>query len=327
MFINDQPIGLFGFVEKFKNPWLRNEFNNGKKDDYVQGNLYQGIFMDAWTALAGKSSDLSYYGSDDVGPYTKGQYKISEDPSEGEPSWVPLVNLTRFIAEAPSTEPDAVETWKKHFDMDSVLRSMALEVVLGLGDAYVTLADNYYLYQEGGPQSERFIYLGSDFDLSFGSTQLVNLRDLETGDYKRFPGATDRPLLKQALRVPEFQSQFEQIIKDLVKKLVNLSVMNQTIEDTVAMIQEDVAWDMTLPRMGRLSFKYMDEALLGSTLGFMRGYPIDHHTIRDYKKRAKADIPFMTAVNGPTGYDSLAGVREFISIKAKAVAAFYGPSF
>lgn len=38
VYINDQAIGLFGLGEVFKNPWPKNEFNNGKK--YNQGALY-----------------------------------------------------------------------------------------------------------------------------------------------------------------------------------------------------------------------------------------------------------------------------------------------
>lgn len=120
MYLNNQPLGLFGFIEKFKNPWLRNEFNDGKKG-YQQGTLYQskskaggplGLF-------SGNLSDLSYYGDQEQSYLF--QYKTAEDPSSKEkPNFSALIQLTNFLDNASSTTKK--EAWEAHFDMESVMR-------------------------------------------------------------------------------------------------------------------------------------------------------------------------------------------------------------
>lgn len=119
VFINNEAAGLFGIIENYKNPWAKNEFANGDDDypGYSRGNLYQGHLGEPPKTF----SDLSYLG-DNVTAYDAGQYKIKEDPSEGKPDYAPLMDLTRFIAHAPTNTSNAVEEWNKHFDMESVLR-------------------------------------------------------------------------------------------------------------------------------------------------------------------------------------------------------------
>ncbi|KAI8137003.1 coth protein-domain-containing protein [Fennellomyces sp. T-0311] len=325
LYVNNEPLGLFGFIENFKNPWLRNEFADGNKD-YDQGNLYQGKFTNfKSTILGNRVSDLDYEGEEEW-KYNLGQYKIKEDPSVGAPSYKPLIALTKFIKEAPTTGIEAVNEWNKHFDMESVLRGMALEMVMGFGDGYLAMSDNYYVYQEGA-NSTRFTFLLSDIDLSLGSTSLVKLSDLTDGDWRKFPGGIiKRPLMAKVLAVPEFEQRFNDLIKHYGDRLVNPDVLDRTIDDIVAMIKEDVAWDKTCKRMSKLSvISNVDLATVAKAFGFMKGYAVDDKTVRDYRKRAKEnDISLETAVNGSTGHISLAGVKEFIANKHRSVASFYG---
>lgn len=118
VFINDEIAGFFGIIENFQNPWLRNEFANGDRD-YEQGILYQGLFMGNFVVQQSPISDLSYYG-DNMTEYELGQYKIKQDPSSGPSDFRRLMELTKFLSEAPTDDPDA---WKTHFDMESVLRA------------------------------------------------------------------------------------------------------------------------------------------------------------------------------------------------------------
>lgn len=118
LYINDQAIGLFGLIEKFKDPWLRNEFASGDKD-YKQGTLYQGKYTNVKAELLGdRVSDLSYYG-DNPWAYKLGEYKIAEDPSSGESNYNALIELTKFLASAPAT----VDAWETRWDMESVIRA------------------------------------------------------------------------------------------------------------------------------------------------------------------------------------------------------------
>lgn len=225
---------------------MRNEFASGDKD-YKQGTLYQGKYTNVKAELLGdRVSDLSYYG-DNPWAYKLGEYKIAEDPSSGESNYNALIELTKFLASAPAT----VDAWETHWDMESVLRAMALEMLMGFADGYLTVADNFFVYQTA-PNSPKFVFILWDIDLILGSTALVKLSQMETGDWREFASTlTKRPLMN-FLKVPEYANRFDELIHELNDKLLNLDVLGQFIDDTAAMIQQDVAWDQSCPRVSHI---------------------------------------------------------------------------
>ncbi|KAG0177313.1 hypothetical protein DFQ28_006095 [Apophysomyces sp. BC1034] len=101
VFFNDRPMGLFGFLESYKNPWLKNEFAGGKKFD--QGILYQGMSA---SAKFKSRSDLGYRGDNETA-YADGAYNIKEEPKEGPGGYKILMDFTRFLKDAPVEGPDA----------------------------------------------------------------------------------------------------------------------------------------------------------------------------------------------------------------------------
>ncbi|KAI8146999.1 coth protein-domain-containing protein [Fennellomyces sp. T-0311] len=317
VFINDQAVGLFGLVEKFQGPWLKNEFAYGD-NDYQQGNLYLGMATDNTSKPFDRPSDLSYYG-DNVTLYADGQYKIKEDPSDMDPSLVPLINLTKFIANSPTDADVAFEEWNQHFNMNSVLRSLALEVNMGFSDGYLAAAENYYLYQDG-LNSNRFIFIPSDVDWSLGST-MAKLADMLTGNYSTFPGLHLRPLVNQLLRIPVFKQEFEELLQLFARELVNPDVVNPFIDSLVAQISSDVEWDHTLPRLSKFDLNSNLNGPNPIIDDRIYKYPFDKDTMKDVESHGP--IPFMTAINGNTGSISCTGVKEFIANSSRAILAFY----
>ncbi|GAA5801788.1 hypothetical protein HPULCUR_007241 [Helicostylum pulchrum] len=327
VFMNNKELGLFGIIEPFQNPWLANTFNNGDTD-YNNGYLYQGVFQTAASAAQNQTSDLSYINN--VSAYGLGQYKIKEEAKKGSKvNWQPLMDLTKFIATAPTNTSDAVSQWNQHLDMDSVLRSMALEVLLGYSDGYSTMVDNYYVYQN--LQTNKFFWIPSDMDLTLGST-MFNISDMWSGDYKTFPGFEKRPLTTQMLKVPQFQQTYNELLVNLTNALINPAKTNDFINDITGMITEDVAWDKTLPRVGSDIMSSLMSGLdngndtssvLKDIVGEGMPSGIDLATAENFGKRINASISFLTAVNGPTGYISLSGVKEWFTTIHQNVTKFY----
>lgn len=196
---------------------------------------------------------------------------------------------------------------------------MTMEVLIGFSDGYMSTADNYYLYQEH-PGSERFIYMPSDLDLTFGST-LIKLSDMLSGDYRTYPGLMMRPLTTKFLQVPAFKERFEYLIRTVSRQLVNLDVMGRTMDETVAMITQDVEWDMSLPKLGRFDYSQLFNDT--SSDEFSVPPPVDNATVQDLFARSMNPVSFMQAVNGPTGHISLAGVKEFIAKGSRAIEVHY----
>ncbi|GAA5806351.1 hypothetical protein HPULCUR_011884 [Helicostylum pulchrum] len=328
VFLNNQELGLFGIIETFKNPWLANSFAKGDKK-YKNGYLYQGKFQTAASSEAGHISDLSYH--ENITAYADGQYKVKvEADGEEKENYEPLMEFTKFIDTAPTTSgEDSVKAWKKKFDTDSFLRSMALEFLLGYADGYTTMADNYYLYQN--LETDTFFYIPSDMDLTFGST-MFKLDDMWSGNYSTYPGMGTRPLMNKMMQVSEFKQTYEELLLDLTQKIVNPEVMNHRIDQITQMIEQDVAWDRQLPRVGKDIMGEMGSAesapsssmedIMGQ-LGNTLPPNMDMNVMADFGKRMGADIPFQVAVDGPTGFQSLSGVKEWVQNQSNAILKFY----
>ncbi|KAG0177314.1 hypothetical protein DFQ29_004984 [Apophysomyces sp. BC1021] len=195
---------------------------------------------------------------------------------------------------------------------------MALEVLLGFSDGYIANVNNYYVYDS--PKDEKIIYLPSDVDVGLGST-MVKLSDMWSGNYHQYPGfSLKRPLLN-FIKVPEFKTQFEQLLVKLSKELINPAIINQHIDDLANMIREDVAWDKTLLRANKNPPKpgepggrpKIDRSLLPP--------PLDWRTYLSMITRG--NISFETAVNGSNISISLAGVKEWFERQTQATLVYF----
>ncbi|KAI8085492.1 coth protein-domain-containing protein [Thamnidium elegans] len=328
VFLNNQELGLFGIIETFKNPWLANSFAKGDKK-YKNGYLYQGKFQTAASSAMGHISDLSYH--DNITAYADGQYKVKvEADGEEKENYKPLMEFTKFIDTAPTTSgEDSVKAWKKKFDTDSFLRSMALEFLLGYADGYTTMADNYYLYQN--LETDTFFYIPSDMDLTFGST-MFKLDDMWSGNYSTYPGMGTRPLMNKMMQVSEFKQTYEGLLLNLTQQIVNPKVMNRRIDQITQLIEQDVAWDSQLPRVGKDIMGEMGSAESAPTssmedimsqLGNTLPPNMDMNVMADFAKRIGANVPFQVAVDGPTGFQSLSGVKEWVQNQSNAILKFY----
>lgn len=121
VYVNGQPAGLFSLIEPFKKSWLRNEFANGD-EDYVQGGMFEAAFSPFNYVKYGQLPDLSYVGDNETA-YANAPYSIEVDPGKGDPTFKPLVNLTRFLnIETPLEGKDVIPSWDRHLDVDSFLR-------------------------------------------------------------------------------------------------------------------------------------------------------------------------------------------------------------
>ncbi|KAG1137492.1 hypothetical protein G6F37_011205 [Rhizopus arrhizus] len=316
VFMNDQELGLFGIVDAFNDPWLSNVFADGDSS-YKHGYLYQAKLSGA----NNHTSDLSYY--ENITAYADGQYKIREEATGGEKvNYKPLMDLTKFIAEAPTNGSDAVNEWNKKFNMDSVIRSMAIEILGGYGDGYIAASNNFYLYQN--LSSDQYTYIAADLDLCLGNT-VKNISNMLSGDYSTFPGWDNKPLINQMMRVPEFNQKFKQTLQDLNTKLFNNNATNSRIDDLAIMLKEDVEWDQKLIK--DLYKKFLESFGISQPSDIFTSpqfAPILKDPAQlDMAKRMFDGVPFNTAINGPTGHITLSGIKEWFRVIHQNTANFF----
>lgn len=331
LFLNNQEIGLFGLIDTFKDPWLANIFANGDSK-YKNGDLFQGLFGTPESMALNLTSDLSYYTN--LTLYEQGQYKIKQEAyGSKKDDYKPLQKFTKFIKEAPTNSSDAVEKWQKKLDTDSFLRSMALEVLLGYADGYLTMADNFYVYDN--PETEQFFYISSDMDLTQGST-IFNLDQMWSGNYSTFPNIYSRPLMSKILQVPEFKQQYDDLLVNITQQLTNPVVLNDRINKLVEMLEEDIKWDSSLPRVANNLLSQMGASLnngnsgvdsaAAAVIGNQMPPGMDINVLSDFGERLNSTVPLQEAVNGPTGHASLSGVKEWYQKISENILDFYNAS-
>lgn len=118
LFINNRPIGLYGLIETFQDPWAASQFAGGDKD-YKSGYLYQGVTA-AENQTVPAISNLEYYSN--LSWYNAGEYKIKAGPSrKKEEDYIPLQSFTKFIEDADNET--SVEEWDKKLDTEGFIRS------------------------------------------------------------------------------------------------------------------------------------------------------------------------------------------------------------
>ena len=116
--MNNKPVGLYGLIETFQDPWPANEFANGDKS-YASGYLYQALTI-APNQTVPALSDLEYFPN--LTYYSGGEYKIKAGPSKtADQDFLDLQEFTKFISEA--SDNTTLEEWNTHLDVDGFMRA------------------------------------------------------------------------------------------------------------------------------------------------------------------------------------------------------------
>jgi spore coat protein CotH len=352
IYMNDEPLGLFGLAENMKNPWIRNEFADGDKD-FNQGALYVADVsgkqvgfpeagMDEPKGQGNKSkethqggpglksggADLSYLGNN-VSLYSEGgYYSIKEDPSEGEANFTRIMDLTKFISEASNTTTNdsVVPLWEEKIDTDSFLRGIAMEILTSNSDGYFTMANNYVLYDD--IENERLIFSGSDFDLTMGDG-MFNMTSLSAGNYSEFPGFDIRPLPKM-LNVPTFKKEFDNLLINITQGLIAPDVLTPRIDQLTQMLTSDVEWDRSCVRKG----PGMNQSSFGGQNNSQPEQSGSSNSTTTPKTggmdpgmsgpmSSVDNIPFVDAVNGPVNDSNTFALKEWIELRNQNILNFY----
>ncbi|CEG79551.1 hypothetical protein RMATCC62417_14002 [Rhizopus microsporus] len=228
--------------------------------------------------------------------------------------------------------------------MDSVIRSMALEILNAYSDGYIYNANNYYIYQD--PSSKKYIYIPSDLDLTFNIGSSGGL-SLISGNYSAFPHIYDRPLTNKMLQVPEFKQQFGDMLINVTKQLMNPTATNDHINSLADMLQEDVAWDAVVPRLGTgftNGLKFLNITIVNgrvpqdldveSLVRKMASSPMfSQIPLSSNPAALKGSVDLMTyilkglplsqAVNGPSNNSAFMAVKEFIYTMNQNISKLY----
>jgi spore coat protein CotH len=202
LYVNGTFQGLRNHSEYIDKIFLSSRFGENS------GNLYKC----SWPA------DLSWLGSDQqayknlINPSPLNERAYELKTNTGADNYSDLVELANVIN---NSAKDSFESkLEKIFDVNSYLKVLAAEVLLGHWDNYFHNKNNYFLYHR--KSDNRFVYIPYDMDNTFGvqwGVADINKRNIHAwGNLS----SSKAPLTHKILEISRWKMTYEQELRNLI---------------------------------------------------------------------------------------------------------------
>ncbi|KAA3615700.1 MAG: T9SS C-terminal target domain-containing protein [Calditrichaeota bacterium] len=206
VYINGSYYGLYISVEHYDKEFLKKNFS----DD--TGNLWKCL----WPV------DLVYKGDDpDSYKFYQGSRQVYDLKTNEElDDYSKLANLIDVINN--STDSNFARELEQVLDVPSVLKYMAMNVLLGSWDDYWSNVNNIYLYHQ--PSIDKFYWIPYDYDNTMG-IDWFNI-DWATVDIYNWPKINDRsrPLTDRLLVNDQYRNLYSHFISFFSENVYALSL-------------------------------------------------------------------------------------------------------
>lgn len=203
LYINGEYRGLYTNAEEIDKQWLNRVFDDN------DGNLYKCT----WPAnLAFKGPGQQTYKAILNNPETRAYDLVTNETKDDYSRLVALITALNQPADAAF--PGNIE---KILNVESVLKSFAIDVATGNWDDYFYNKNNYYLYDN--PATGRFEFITFDTDNTFGIDWVG--QDWAQRNALAWHHPSDpRPLATKLLAVPAFRNRYVQFLDSLTRFVV-----------------------------------------------------------------------------------------------------------
>ncbi|KAF9304605.1 hypothetical protein BGZ74_001141 [Mortierella antarctica] len=254
VYVNGKPYGFYLMVEDIEPPFLQRTMHHGSAVPSELGSLYKMANL----RDSNEKATMQF-----VGPRTadykpkprRDKEEIYENQNLGaNPKKEPMAQLIAFFKDLRDYDPKlsgGVEFWNSRLDLEGFLRCMAMKYLGGNWDAYWLSGNNYFMYFN--PTEGKWQFIPTDFDRTFGGGKIDDgkPRNMVTA-YKKFAdhiSANDYPLVNKLIYMNnEINARFEQILLDIVNKVLNSEVLEPRIKVYEKIIEDEVNWDYSLDR-------------------------------------------------------------------------------
>jgi spore coat protein CotH len=186
-------VGLYTMIEHVGSAFLKDHFKSAKglllKPEGIRGLEYLG---ENWE------------------PYQQ-RYRPKTDASKKQQKR--LMDFTRMLNKANDAE--FRKKIGSFLDVDEFLRFLAANALLANLDSFLALGHNYYMYLR--PDTDQFVFIPWDLDLSFGNFPMAGTAQQQEELSLQHPHMGDSKLIDRLLAMPEVKEKYQKILKDLSK--------------------------------------------------------------------------------------------------------------
>ncbi|CAO3633993.1 unnamed protein product [Cunninghamella blakesleeana] len=246
VFMNNQPLGLYLMIDDATTSTISNMIHGGDKEIQI-GPTYKGNAM-----TPQEEGNLVYQG-DDLALYGDSIYKFEDSGRGYQPKLTaenekqPLVDFIRqlsTIKPEEATDANNKGSLSTLLDEKHTLIHIAYSFLTGSWDGFVYQASNYYLNQD--LERKQWVLISYDFDETFGVGAPAHFVNTTWQNYTR--PDSKRPLVDALLKSPYWSSEYETVLKTIIKRVFKPSIIEPRLDAWHQMIREDVEFDMGLNR-------------------------------------------------------------------------------
>jgi len=251
LFLNNHIFGLYYMIDSFNDRWLGAYINGDEKAKV-------GISYKLNSATpSGPFAELKYLGEDPE-PYTSGNYHVDEyekkeiAKEDYKAQYSRLIQFTKLFEDWVNTygtdnSQKAIDELKKFFNIEGLLRLLAIETLIMAIDNFWLAMTNAALYYN--PERDNYLLIPFDFDDSlYGSKEneqieLVGaMRDcLHWADSDI--NQAEQYFTKNIMSHPQVKERYDVILAIATRQLFDSKVLTPYINSLVELIDEDVEWN------------------------------------------------------------------------------------
>jgi hypothetical protein len=145
-----------------------------------------------------------------------------------------LQSLIQFIAVLNTNSSNFPCAIQAVFDVDSYLKTLAIEILTGHWDGYAFNKNNFYLYQR--PSDGKFMFIEYDMDNTFG-VDWVNINWTNRNIYSWGNTTDPRPLYSKLMAVPYFKDRFTYYVDLFTSSFFTTSTIVSLAQQKQALIE------------------------------------------------------------------------------------------
>jgi hypothetical protein len=224
LYINGEFFGLYMNVEAMDENFVNSRFGN------KSGNLYKCLWPANLQYVSDNPDDYKFVIADRR-TYELQTNTLADDYSD----LAAFIHLLEFTSDA-----DFPAELEKKFNVNSFLRSYAVEVATAHWDDYAFNQNNFYLYHH--PETDQFEFISYDPDNTFG----IDWFGIDWGTQNIYEWVNENielPLVERIMNVPEYVDRFTFFMKQLQEGEMNPGVIFPRIDSTLEMIQPSAEAD------------------------------------------------------------------------------------
>jgi len=265
VFINGDIYGLYTLCDSFSSKWIANYIHGNNKAKV--GYSYKLISSHP----EGPYADLKYIGDDYNAYLEKNTYEVDEyeksavNANDLAGQWKPLIEFTKKYDNWVKTygndnSDQAINELKSFFNIESVLRTMAIDtLILGL-DNFFYVMSNAQLYYN--PERQNYQILPYDFDESLSGDKDDSLIDNEhymddciTWVNHR-EDIFDHYFTNNLLKHPQIKERYDVILGKVTREVFIKDAVSPFIHSAADLIKDDIKWNFEA--IDKLNIGYED---------------------------------------------------------------------